>query len=165
MDRSFDSVALSIVETDHLKKFEALLTIAGFQLNANMYKLINGRSGHGYPSWYLFETTLGKIQMGWRKRVIHIEWFETGAKIPNLTNDEVTKDDTYGHAWGYGIALDYLETLHRILSERDSNKVPLVRKDIQIEYQKLLAEHTNLKLERDKLAGELDRIKSCAKLV
>lgn len=49
------------------------------------------------------------ITIGWRKRVIHIDWTATGKKLPDLfPTERVTKEPTYIHAYGYDKAAEYL---------------------------------------------------------
>lgn len=59
--------------------------------------------------WVLAKTDLGMITIGWRKRVINIDWGDTGLKF--LIDDDVTKECTYCHAWGYDKAITYLKQL------------------------------------------------------
>ena len=60
--------------------------------------------------WWLVKTPKGLIEIGWRKRVISIRWDDTPVRRV-LTDDDVTKDETMVHAWGYGKALAYLTAL------------------------------------------------------
>jgi hypothetical protein len=65
--------------------------------------------------WYKVTTTKGVVTIGWRKRVIHIEWEpRVAAKADELfPGEDVTKVDYLIHAWGYEKAKYYLA---RILS-------------------------------------------------
>ncbi len=60
--------------------------------------------------WWLFETDIGLIQIGWRKRVINIDWEATSIRIV-VTEDDVTKDDAHVHAWSVEKAITYLRAL------------------------------------------------------
>lgn len=60
--------------------------------------------------WWLVQTPAGPIEIGWRKRVISINWEDTPARQV-ITTDDVTKGDTYVHAWSYVKALEYLTAL------------------------------------------------------
>lgn len=60
--------------------------------------------------WWLVMTPAGPITIGWRKRVISIDWEDTGLRLV-VTKDEVTKGDTHVHAWSYVKALEYLTAL------------------------------------------------------
>lgn len=59
--------------------------------------------------WWLVKTQYGLIEIGWRKRVISIDWSDTGVKygVP----DDVTKSNTSAHAWSIEKALEYLRAL------------------------------------------------------
>ena len=61
-------------------------------------------------SWFLVTTKIGVIKIGWRKRVIEIDWSETDIRRI-ISDDDVTKDQTMIHAWGYEKAAEYLEAL------------------------------------------------------
>lgn len=60
--------------------------------------------------WWLIKTPFGLIEIGWRKRVISIDWSDTAARVV-VTSDEVTKDRTSVHAWSEEKALEYLKAL------------------------------------------------------
>lgn len=60
--------------------------------------------------WWLAMTAAGPVTIGWRKRVISIDWEDTALRIV-VTKDEVTKGETYVHAWSYVKALEYLTAL------------------------------------------------------
>ena len=70
-----------------------------------VYELVNEYSRNGYP-WFLVKTEKGFIKIGWRKRVINIDWSD--ADIRYTVEDDVTKDDTFCHAWSYDKAVKYL---------------------------------------------------------
>lgn len=81
--------------------------------------------------WWLVTTPVGVIKIGWRKRVIEIDWYATKYRVgeglhfkdrPNdliadVTADDVTKGASYVHAWTYGKAVDYLSTIHLRLKQ------------------------------------------------
>jgi hypothetical protein len=59
--------------------------------------------------WFRFYTAFGSIEIGWRKRVINIDWSGTKVALPDLFADQdVTKWDHGVHAWGYAKAGQYL---------------------------------------------------------
>jgi len=87
--------------------------------------------------WILMRTPKGSIKMGWRKRVISIDWsdvvafhckelkdfkdheakeaIEKSFLAKTLFPDEdVTKDEFLIHAWGYGKLLEYLTKLSSV---------------------------------------------------
>lgn len=57
--------------------------------------------------WWVVPTDNGLITIGWRKRVIAIDWTQTNRR-GLVTEDDVTKDDCSVHAWGYEKAVGYL---------------------------------------------------------
>lgn len=69
-------------------------------------------------NWFLVNTKWGNIKIGWRKRVINIDWSDFKKK-PNghkLFDDEkVTVDDSSVHAWGWEKCVEYLEKLRKYL--------------------------------------------------
>lgn len=129
---------------DHLK---ALLLLSGIGYTKT-HEIKNKYWPDAYPDmiakypWWLVQTPLGMIEIGWRKRVISINWSDTGWKdphyVPNaepkyrgryegITKDDTTKDATFVHAWSYADAVKYLTTLrHQLESEahRRANPVP-----------------------------------------
>lgn len=60
--------------------------------------------------WWFIKTKYGWVKIGWRKRVISIEWEDTPIR-KIITSDDVTKDQTYVHAWSEEDALKYLKAL------------------------------------------------------
>lgn len=71
--------------------------------------------------WFNIVTTKGHVKIGWRKRVIQIEW--NTKEIPVLAKDVCPDDDVtrttgwsdknieYIHAWGYEKAQEYLNVI------------------------------------------------------
>lgn len=62
--------------------------------------------------WWLLLTPAGLIEIGWRKRVISINWRFTPVRVL-VTQDDVTKGEDHVHAWGMADALKYLTELAR----------------------------------------------------
>jgi len=72
-------------------------------------------SSNDFIPWLIVTTSKGPIKIGWRKRVINIDWSESDIQDTDLfPNEDVTKGDKYIHAWGYEKAKSYIETLMRI---------------------------------------------------
>ncbi len=64
--------------------------------------------------WFLITTNKGLIKIGWRKRVISIEWTKSIIKETSqelFPDEDVTKYDKVIHAWGYGKAKEYIDVL------------------------------------------------------
>lgn len=65
--------------------------------------------------WWLIQVPQGIIQIGWRKRVISIDWSGTSFR-GIITEDNVTKSDTMVHAWSEEKAIEYLKALKEHIS-------------------------------------------------
>lgn len=64
--------------------------------------------------WFIVTTKFGRIKIGWRKRVIEIDWSDSAipSKAQTLFPDEdVTKQDKLIHAWGLDKAREYIQIL------------------------------------------------------
>ncbi len=100
-------------------KTKSLFALAGFTVD-KIKPLINGYGYHPddrrWPDgtwmepWWFVKTEIGWIEIGWRKRVIAIDWTETPVRSM-LTQDEVTQDVNCVHAWSEEKALEYLKAL------------------------------------------------------
>lgn len=67
--------------------------------------------------WFQVTTRIGVIRIGWRKRVILIDWIASAvtAKAEELFPDEdVTKDGRMIHAWSYDKAREYLAVIFKL---------------------------------------------------
>jgi len=62
--------------------------------------------------WFLVHIDEGIVRIGWRKRVMSIDWTGTPIKAI-LTEDDVTKDEQMVHAWNYPKAVEYLQQFAR----------------------------------------------------
>lgn len=60
--------------------------------------------------WWLMQTHVGLIEIGWRKRVIAVDWSDTPVRVI-VTKDNVTVSETNVHAWSMEDALKYLKVL------------------------------------------------------
>jgi hypothetical protein len=64
--------------------------------------------------WFIVTTKVGRIKIGWRKRVISIDWSDTANTLTSFDlfpNDDVTKGNKIIHAWGYEDAKRYISTI------------------------------------------------------
>lgn len=83
---------------------------------SDVYMIPNEYS-RGDPSyfgpWFMVETPRGRVKIGWRKRVINIDWGETAIQLPSGTfeDEDVTKGATFIHAWGTDKAVQYLRKI------------------------------------------------------
>lgn len=65
--------------------------------------------------WFIVTTPIGHIKIGWRKRVINIDWSKTIQKktaAELFPNEDVTKGEQSIHAWSYEKAKEYLDLIH-----------------------------------------------------
>jgi hypothetical protein len=61
--------------------------------------------------WFVVTTTIGRFKIGWRKRVIELDWsgtLATKTAAVLFPGEEVTKFDRTIHAWGYDAAQQYI---------------------------------------------------------
>lgn len=71
----------------------------------------------GYAPWFIINTPDGDIKIGWRKRVINIEWLDTYKQFSNtFENEDVTRgfgkygdNNRFIHAWGIEKCIEYLK--------------------------------------------------------
>jgi hypothetical protein len=95
-------------------KVRAWLTSAGFDPPLKMYALVNSYDHSREDPWWLIKTSRGMIQIGFRYRVINIDWSETPVR-KFITEDNVTKSTTNVHAWSVVKAIEYLTELRKSL--------------------------------------------------
>ena len=116
----------------------SILTLAGLR-PIRMWELANGY----WPDvptyddvrkpWWLARTVLGLIRLGWRKRVLEIDWEDTGLREV-VTADDVTKSETMVHAYSQEKAVEYLKRLR----DRSFNVTPeATREDLVRELGRL----------------------------
>jgi len=64
--------------------------------------------------WFIVTTTKGRIRIGWRKRVILIDWIDSTIEDESeklFIDEDVTKFDKSIHAWGIDKAKEYIDKL------------------------------------------------------
>lgn len=64
--------------------------------------------------WWLAEfKNVGVIKIGWRKRVIEINWQQTQVALntAHLIGDNTTRSEFMVHAYGYADAINYLRLI------------------------------------------------------
>lgn len=64
--------------------------------------------------WWTVITPVGLVVIGWRKRVVSINWGATKARVI-VTDDNVTKSDAYVHASSLLKASEYLTRWWRLI--------------------------------------------------
>lgn len=105
------------------QEVEAIMLLAGIHVYGitrieNMYWPSHANYDdmrNDYP-WWTVKVREGDITIGWRKKVISINW-ENTTRRGVVTKDDVTKDTGMVHAWGVAKAVEYL---------RDWNQLPVV---------------------------------------
>lgn len=95
-----------------LKEFRRVYEEAGLS-SVDMRPCRNEYGSDSYNGpWTLTETPAGLIRMGWRKRVIQIDWSLCRLKSqPDFSSEDVTKGAAYIHAWGYDKAVEYIRKI------------------------------------------------------
>jgi len=106
------------------QEVEALFLTAGLPAQ-HVWELPNGywprhadyAERRAAEPWWLVLTEIGLVQVGWRKKVMHIDWSDTGLKTI-VTPDDTTKAERYVHAWSNDKAVAYLMELKRQAATR-----------------------------------------------
>ena len=86
----------------------------------------NGYSNSAYCRhfpWFVVTTKVGRFKIGWRKRVIEIDWTQTvgtGSASELFESEDVTKGDRLIHAWSLKKARQYISDI--IASSEQSNE-------------------------------------------
>lgn len=65
--------------------------------------------------WAIVTTKKGRIKLGWRKRVINLDWSESDIKTKAevlFKEEGSTRGDQYIHCWGEDKAIEYLKKLN-----------------------------------------------------
>ena len=92
-------------------EFRRLFTAAGYGAFAlkSLPNQYHGDQCKCCAPWYDAYTQIGLIRLGWRKRVIEIDWSGTGTDLVTMfAKEEVTKTPRMIHAWGIEDAARYL---------------------------------------------------------
>ena len=66
--------------------------------------------------WIIVTTEKGRIKLGWRKRVMNLDWSDSdieGKAGDFFPQEDCTKGDKYIHCWGVEKALEYLKVLYK----------------------------------------------------
>jgi hypothetical protein len=111
------------MQSDSRKEATSILTLAGLP-PSRIWELANGYwpLAPDYDSvrrpWWLAQTRIGLVQLGWRKRVLAIDWSATDVRA-TVTEDDVTKGPTMVHAYSTAKAVEYMQRLRECA---DANK-------------------------------------------
>lgn len=75
----------------------------------------SGEKQYWHP-WWMVKTKYGLIEIGWRKRVISIDWEDTNIRTI-VTTDDLTKKPEYVHAYSIAKAVEYLTAWNKTAEE------------------------------------------------
>lgn len=106
------SICPRTIEAADRQKNELLSLFNGHLIKAEAIK--NGYDSDPMFPWFKVYTTVGPITIGWRKRVISIDWglSDISTTADHLfPHENVTKHDRLIHAWDLGKAKDYVDLL------------------------------------------------------
>jgi hypothetical protein len=102
---------------EQLKEFETIFSNT-YNLSELKFKAIKNEycQCEHCASWFIISTPDGDIKIGWRKRVINIEWLENYKSFTEtFESEDVTKgfgkwgEEKYIHAWGIEKAIEYIK--------------------------------------------------------
>jgi hypothetical protein len=114
------------INQDQLDEFLRIFTQAGFDdLDLRFLPIANQYcSCERCANWYKVNTVYGTgITIGWRKRVINIDWSAWGIDFSYLFQEEdVTKGPGAIHAWGEKKAIEYLSKIRKELDKPEVQK-------------------------------------------
>jgi hypothetical protein len=96
-----------------IKELKAMFLVAGLKIVGEPKELKNqywGDLPDGAHPWWFVKTQYGWIEIGWRKRVVSIDWSDTPLRVI-VTDRDVTKAEHLVHAYSYPEVVEYLTTL------------------------------------------------------
>ncbi len=109
------------------QSFRDIFANAGFiPESLEMMELPNeyGSASYNGP-WYTVNTPVGRFKIGWRKRVIYIDWSLIDADLLHLFSDQdVTKGSRFIHAWSEEDAAEYLVRIRHELQGKQAATLP-----------------------------------------
>ena len=98
------------------ERFTRVFENAGFG-TVSMTAIPNRYWQHDYATpWFEVSTQYGVIVIGWRKRVINLDWSATGIVAP-VPGEDVTCGEGWTHAWGEDKATEYLTRIRLAAEE------------------------------------------------
>ena len=104
------------------KEVDSIFYLAGIEI-LNKWELVNQYWPKSYVEriqnspWWLVKTELGLIRIGWRKRVMSIDWSDTEIR-KIVTEHDVTKSEEGVHASSSLMAVEYLIALKENQNEK-----------------------------------------------
>lgn len=104
----------------------------GYWPDAPSYADVRRRS-----PWLLVKTEWGLVQIGWRKRVIQIDWSDTPVR-GEVTTHDVTKSDVLVHAWSEERAVEYLKAWKALACSTRSESASIKTSDVLPDLSRVL---------------------------
>lgn len=111
-----------------IERLKAIFLLAGIEL-LSFHQLPNNYCGDNccpHRPWGLAETKYGLIKIGWRKRVISIEWPKeaniNGKDILPKGEEWITSWESGIHAYGWAKAVEYLTVFVQLAERAIRNK-------------------------------------------
>ena len=101
---------------DHVAKLSTLFTDAGFKI-IHVKEIDNQYSGDAcyYANpWVIVTTKAGLITLGWRKRVLNLDWSDSDITADGrelFKEEKTTSGERFVHCWGYDKVVEYLKKL------------------------------------------------------
>ena len=101
--------------------FKEIFTSVGFK-QIEMQSIPNEYSSSEWDGpWFKITTEIGMIKIGWRKRVMNIDWIAIRCGTDNFlhlfASEDVTKGENYIHAWSKEKAIEYLTAIKNYLKK------------------------------------------------
>lgn len=114
-----------------VEKLKAVFLLADIEIKS-FHQLPNGYCGDqccSHRPWGLAETKYGLIKIGWRKRVISIEWPTeaevNGKNVKSKDEEWITHWEAGVHAYGWAKAVEYLSEFaklaNRVIYDREAD--------------------------------------------
>lgn len=102
------------------KEKEQLIELFNGYTPIYVEEIPNGYDRDPIFPWFTITTWIGRFNVGWRKRVIVIDWEDTTFKKTAeeiFPKEDVTKSGRMIHAYGYEAARNYIDTIFAHCSE------------------------------------------------
>ena len=102
---------------EHVEKLTEIFKLAGFDpihVETIDSQYCSEACCYKYP-WVIITTEKGRIKLGWRKRVMNLDWSDSDIKLDGeeiFKDENVTKGKSFIHCWGTEKAIEYLKKLN-----------------------------------------------------
>ena len=101
----------------HVAELTKLFELAGFDtihVETINNEYCSRSCCYKYP-WIIVTTKKGRIKLGWRKRVMNLDWSNSDLKVDGqkiFKDEETTTGTSYIHCWSKEKAVEYLKKLN-----------------------------------------------------